>query len=98
MEAWCGLIFVVGWLAMAGYMNYKIWLKPDDIWQRQQADQTPPPGGSASWLRRWMHIDPLGLEKNRGRFIWFERIVSGVVLLIGILMLVGLVGQVVGVR
>src|SRR5512146_3024869 len=93
MELACTLIFLIGWLAMAGYMNYKIWRKPDDIWAIQQANQGPPPGNNASWMRRWLHIDPLGLEKNRGRLIWFERIVAGIVLLLGLLMLARVIGQ-----
>ncbi len=85
----CTLLFVLAWLAMAGYMNYKIWWKPDDIWQVQQAQSRP--AGNAGWLRRWLHIDPLGLEKSRGRFIWFERVLAAGVLLLGLLMLAGVI-------
>ncbi len=87
----CTLIFILAWLAMAGYMNYKIWWKPEDIWRVQQEGQRPPPGSNPGWLRRFMHIDPLGLEKNRSRFIWFERVIAAAVLLLGILMLVGVI-------
>ncbi len=88
MELACTIVFVLGWLAMAGYMNYKIWWKPDDIWQVQQ-EQRRPADGTPGWFRRWMHIDPLGLEKSRGRFIWVERVIAAAVLLLGLLMLAG---------
>ncbi len=97
IELACTLVFILAWLVFAGTMNYKIWRKPDDIWRVQQEEQAPPPGGPFNF-RRFVHLDPLGLESHRGRFLWMERIVAGLVLLIGIGMLVGVIGQMVAVN
>ncbi len=91
IELACALVFVVAWLAVAGSMNYKLWRKPDDIWRVQQEEQTAAPEADPRSFRRFMHMDALGLESNRGRFLWIERIVAGLVLLIGIGMLVGVI-------
>jgi hypothetical protein len=89
-----GLVAVLGWLVMAGYLNYKVWLKPDEMWRVQQEEQSRAPGGEPGLFRRFMHQDAPGLMSHRGRFLWFERVVAAVVLLLGIAMLAGvIVGQ-----
>ena len=93
MNLACVLIFIVGWLAMAGYMNYQIWLKPDEVWQIRQ-ENAARSSETRSFLR-FLRFDPLRLGSNRGRFIWFERVVAGLVLLAGILMLAGVIAQVI---
>ncbi len=90
----CTLIFLLGWFAMAGYMNYKIWWKPDEIWQLRQ-ENVARSSDDPHFFARLLRIDLLGTRHNRGRFIWFERVVAAVLLLLGVLMLVGAVGEMV---
>ncbi len=91
-ELACLLVFVVVWLAMAGYVNYRVWRKPDEIWRVQQEEQTPAPEAPFDF-RRFVHLDAPGLQNHRGRFIWMQRAVAAIVLLLGIVMLAGVLGR-----
>ena len=98
MEAWCGLLFVIAWLLMVGYMNYRVWVRPEEAWNRHRGYVAGERERYRKSILGLFLVDPLGLEKKRGVFLWSERIIMALLLLVGILALIGLVGQVAGLR
>ncbi len=83
----CALIWIIGWLVLMSYLNFRAWAQPDATWKEQRGRIARARSQNRNSILIFFSFDPWGFENNRERFIWFQRIALGILLVFGLLAL-----------